>query len=157
MISAGSRRVISSIRSSIVANKNFRSFSTTPSAMMNPLDQFRDLVPREERETEKVGRSWSVKELRRKSYDDLNKLWYVLYKEKNMLSTEAHFARRNQAYMVQPERKKKVQKSMAAIKAVLGERKIEKINAHKLLKAEKEEGEEEIAVIEEIADTEEKK
>ena len=82
---------------------------------------------------------------------------YVLYKEKNMLSTEAHFARRNQAYMVQPERKKKVQKSMAAIKAVLGERKIEKINAHKLLKAEKEEGEEEIAVIEEIADTEEKK
>ena len=62
----------------------------------------------------------------------------MLYKEKNMLSTEAHFARRNQAYMVQPERKKKVQKSMAAIKAVLGERKTEKINAHNLLMAKKE-------------------
>ena len=69
-----------------------------------------------------------------------------------MLITEAHFARRNQAYMVQPERKKKVQRSMAAIKAVLGERKTEKINAHNLLMAEKKEEEEEIALIEEISD-----
>lgn len=82
---------------------------------------------------------------------------YVLYKEKNMLSTEAHFARRNQAYMVQPERKRKVQKSMAAIKAVLGERKSEKIKAHNLLMTEKKEGEGKIATIEEIADIKENK
>lgn len=41
----------------------------------SPLDAFRDTVSREKRQTERVGRSWSVKELRRKSYDDLQKLW----------------------------------------------------------------------------------
>jgi hypothetical protein len=42
------------------------------------LDAFRDSVPREIRMRERVGRSWSVKELRRKSYDDCQKLWYVM-------------------------------------------------------------------------------
>jgi large subunit ribosomal protein L47 len=47
----------------------------------------------------------------------------VLYKEKNMLLTEANIHRRGQMYLPQPDRLQKVKKSMGAIKAVLGERK----------------------------------
>jgi hypothetical protein len=50
--------------------------ATTPLQM--PLNEFRDfVVTREKRMQEPVGRSWTVKELRRKSYDDMHKLWYV--------------------------------------------------------------------------------
>ncbi|KAL7441646.1 hypothetical protein ACHAXH_008739 [Discostella pseudostelligera] len=97
----------------------------------SPLNAFRDLVPKAKRESEPVGRSWSVKELRRKSYDDLHKLWYILYKERNMLFTETNLARRHGYEMVQPERKRKVQKSMGAIKHVLGERKRKKIGEYR--------------------------
>lgn len=103
--------------------------STTRLLSTNPLDAFRDTVDRQTRGSEPVGRAWSIKELRRKSYDDLHKLWYVLYKEKNMLLTEQQLSRRRQLIFPQPERFKKVQKSMGAIKQVLGERKREKIAA----------------------------
>eukprot|EP00956_Cyclotella_meneghiniana_P038804 scaffold160124_cov60-Cyclotella_meneghiniana.AAC.3 len=101
---------------------------------VSPLDAFRDTVPREKREAEPVGRSWTVKELRRKSYDDLHK--YVLYKERNMLLTESNLSRRHGYSMVQPERRKKVRKSMGAIKHVLGERKRKKIADHRAYLAE---------------------
>lgn len=96
----------------------------------SPLDQFRDTEPREKREAERVGRQWRVNELRRKSYEDLHKLWYVLYKERNMLLTEANLARRHGYILVQPERRKKVRKSMSAVKRTLGERKQRKIADH---------------------------
>lgn len=54
-------------------------------------------------------------------------LRYVLYKERNMLYTEANHARRKGYMFPQPDRQKKVKKSMAAIKVVLGERKRIKI------------------------------
>ena len=68
--------------------------------------------------------------MRRKSYDDLHKLWYVLYKEKNMLLTEQQLSKRRQLIFPQPDRLRKVRKSMGAIKQVLGERKREAIAEH---------------------------
>jgi len=92
------------------------------------LDAFRDPLSRQDRTEQKVGRPWSVRELRRKSFDDLHKLWYVLYMERNMLMTEQVLSRRNQIAMIQPERLGKVQKSFGAIRQVLGERKRERIS-----------------------------
>jgi Mitochondrial 39-S ribosomal protein L47 (MRP-L47) len=47
----------------------------------------------------------------------------VLYKERNMLLTEQQISRRRGIVFPQPERMKKVRKSMGAIKHVMGERK----------------------------------
>lgn len=117
----------------------------------SPLDAFRDSVDRETRAAQPVGRPWSVTELRRKSYEDLHKLWYVLYTERNMLLTEQQLSRRRQLRFPQPQRITKVQKSMQAIKQVLGERKRQKIseyNTSKLAEAMQEESNaEEIEVI----------
>ena len=48
-----------------------------------------------------------------------------------MLLTEQNLARRHGYEMIQPERRRKVRKSMGAIKHVLGERKRKKITDHK--------------------------
>ncbi len=127
----------SSQRSQFFDNNNNlqqRSYSssipTSKEYAPNPLDAFRDPVDRQTRMQEPVGRQWSVKELRRKSYEDLHRLWYVLYKEKNMLLTEQQLSRRRQLIFPQPERFQKVQKSMGAIRQVLGERKQKAVAAH---------------------------
>ena len=73
-----------------------------------------------------VGRQWTVRELRRKSFDDLHKLWWVLYKEKNMLLTEKYLCERNNLKFPQPFRYIKVKRSMKAIRVVLNERKLER-------------------------------
>jgi large subunit ribosomal protein L47 len=104
--------------------------STASPLRLSPLDAFRDSVDRQTRAKEPVGRPWSVQELRRKSYDDLHKLWYVLYKESNMLLTEQQLSRRRQIIFPQTERVNKVKKSMGAIKQVLGERKLVKLAEH---------------------------
>ena len=48
-----------------------------------------------------------------------------------MLLTEGNLARRHGYELVQPNRRKKVVKSMGAVKHVMGERKRKKIGAHK--------------------------
>ncbi len=70
----------------------------------------------------KTGRSWSSRELRLKSFEDLQKLWFVLLKEKNMLATYKNLCRQNNIVMENPERMSKVKDSMASIKQVVGER-----------------------------------
>jgi hypothetical protein len=55
-----------------------------------------------------------------------------------MLLTEQQLSRRRTLIFPQPERIKKVQKSMGAIKTVLGERKRVKIAAHDQSRIEKE-------------------
>ena len=76
------------------------------------------------------GRSWTVSDLRRKNFDDLHKLWYVLYKERNLLLSEREKSRRGQRPVSRLDENRyiKVKRSMAGIKHVLKERsKIKKI------------------------------
>jgi large subunit ribosomal protein L47 len=71
-----------------------------------------------------VGREWTLSDVRRKSFDDLHKLWFVLYKERNLLLTIKQTVRRNQRPISATDESRyiKVKRSMAAIKHVLGER-----------------------------------
>ncbi|CAL5036446.1 unnamed protein product [Urochloa decumbens] len=92
----------------------------------NPLEEFFEV----ERSTEEdkppphYGRSWKACELRLKSWDDLQKLWYVLLKEKNMLMTQRQMLYSENLRFPNPERISKVKKSMCRIKHVLTERAI---------------------------------
>ena len=70
----------------------------------------------------RTGRMWRCSDLRVKSFSDLQKLWYVLLKERNMLLTYRQQCTVTQTKMANPERLQKVKKSMAHIKMVLGER-----------------------------------
>ncbi|KAA8540849.1 hypothetical protein F0562_024812 [Nyssa sinensis] len=92
----------------------------------NPLEEFfeADRSPDEEKPVV-YGRSWKASELRLKSWDDLNKLWYVLLKEKNMLMTQRQMLHAQNLRFPNPERIPKVRKSMCRIKHVLTERAIE--------------------------------
>lgn len=59
------------------------------------------------------------------SFDDLHKLWYVLYKERNLLLTIREKNRRLSSPMTRPDENRyiRVKRSMGAIKFVLNERK----------------------------------
>lgn len=71
-------------------------------------------------------RAWRASELRLKSFEDLHTLWFVLLKERNLLSTQLEEARRLGVDIQQStrvnERRWRVRKAMSRIKYVLSER-----------------------------------
>ncbi|XP_050379047.1 uncharacterized protein LOC126796296 [Argentina anserina] len=92
----------------------------------NPLEELFEVDRKTDEEAPVVyGRSWKASELRLKSWDDLNKLWFVLLKEKNMLMTQRQMLHAQNLRFPNPERLPKVRKSMCRIKHVLTERAIE--------------------------------
>ncbi|GMN45831.1 hypothetical protein TIFTF001_015010 [Ficus carica] len=92
----------------------------------NPLEEFFELDRSKDDDKPVVyGRGWKASELRLKSWDDLQKLWYVLLKEKNMLMTQRQMLHAQNLRFPNPERIPKVRKSMCRIKHVLTERAIE--------------------------------
>lgn len=71
------------------------------------------------------GRSWSVEELRNKSWEDLSSLWWVCAKERNRIATQEYERRRVEAGYGEhesDERDNRVRKTQRAIKHVLTER-----------------------------------
>lgn len=70
----------------------------------------------------KSGRAWRLDELRLKSNSDLHKLWFVLYKERNMLYTMQEAAKDENEIFPSPERIGKVEESMANLENIVRER-----------------------------------
>ncbi|XP_051123263.1 uncharacterized protein LOC127246097 [Andrographis paniculata] len=100
--------------------------AASSTAPRNPLEEFFEADRNPENKKRVIyGRSWKASELRLKSWDDLQKLWYVLLKEKNMLMTQRQMLQAQNLRFPNPERIPKVRKSMCRIKHVLTERAIE--------------------------------
>ncbi|CDP18073.1 unnamed protein product [Coffea canephora] len=100
--------------------------ASTARTKHNPLENFfeADRSPDDDKPVV-YGRGWKASELRLKSWDDLQKLWFVLLKEKNMLMTQRQMLHAQNLRFANPERISKVRKSMCRIKHVLTERAIE--------------------------------
>lgn len=91
-------------------------------------------------ESSKTGDAWPCVLLRKKSFDDLHKLYYVCLKEKNKLLGEQNFHLQNNSKMIQPGRLKKVKLTMKRILTVLSRRAIHEqcIRAKEILKKQQE-------------------
>jgi large subunit ribosomal protein L47 len=89
------------------------------------LEEFVDPSLFEGKKMSSAGRAWKAKELRRKSMLDLQKLWFVLYKERNMLMTMDRLAKMMDGQLHHRERIGKVAQSMARIKTIVRERQLQ--------------------------------
>ncbi|GAA5833076.1 hypothetical protein JCM3766R1_001382 [Sporobolomyces carnicolor] len=85
-------------------------------------------------------RSWTSFELRRKSFEELHALWYVLLRERNVLLTQREEARRLRldltGFTAVPEKLRMCQKSMARVKQTISERRHAALEAAEILRSE---------------------
>ncbi|PIA17347.1 MRP-L47-domain-containing protein [Coemansia reversa NRRL 1564] len=90
-------------------------------------EEFFEKKQRVPTERDPTGRAWSASELRQKSWEDLQKLWYIVLKERNLLASQKVECRRLgiiPSFFSNKGRVLKCQKTMARIKTVLNERQI---------------------------------
>lgn len=119
---------LSSHDSPTIDDLNFRLFRVSGRYLLHTSAVRHDLMeffedPKNWGEMEvKVGRAWTIDELRIKSNTDLHKLWYILLKERNMLLTMEHECNDKMETFPNPERIDKVDISMENLEAVVRER-----------------------------------
>lgn len=97
-----------------------RCFRTT--SYCRSLDEFFDDPKNYGESIVRSGRPWRLDELRLKSNSDLHKLWFVLYKERNMLYTMQEACKKELEIFPSPERIDKVEESMANLENIVRER-----------------------------------
>lgn len=86
------------------------------------IQQFIDHTLYNGKPLEETGRAWDLNELRRKSFDDLHRLYFVIIKERNMLQTAKAFYKFYGKMFEHNERILNCKKSMQRIKQVIKER-----------------------------------
>jgi len=106
-----------------------RSYRT--SGVIRGFEEFYE-TPKKVNEVVHIGRGWTVPDLRRKGFSDLHKLWWVLYKERNLLLTEKEKFRRGGRPLTSENESRyiKVKRGMAAIKFVMCERRKIRLGFH---------------------------
>lgn len=100
-----------------------RAFSTNVEPQRNPFAEFLDPYDLDP-DLAAPGRPWTAAELRKKSSTDLEILWIVLCKERNMLLTSRYNHRVMKTEMLYPDRLMNVKRSIARLKSVVRERDI---------------------------------
>ncbi|KAJ2161579.1 54S ribosomal protein L4 mitochondrial [Coemansia sp. RSA 552] len=91
------------------------------------LDEFFENGARVPTKTDQTGRAWAASELRQKSWEELQQLWYMVLKERNVLASQKEECNRlgiTAEYFSNVGRDVKCRKTMARIRTVLGERQI---------------------------------
>lgn len=111
---------VEALRSITSTSLRKRAIATT--AKRGQLEEFFDEKKNYGEPVVKSGRPWRMDELRMKSNSDLHKLWFVLYKERNMLYTMQEACRAESEAFPSPERIDKVEESMSNLENVVRER-----------------------------------